>query len=678
MSLQQCRLVLHQSSSGKRRGELEPLIPNSNAVVTWYFLEEVTDICEETVNCTWQVGIPSGSYESSIRTVDLLISKGHLTYKRPDGKPSVQTILENKSAVSEFLAVAVASADRESEIGVKLILPVGDGYISRADVISFRMHGCTLAKVVSDFVRPCQRVVSLAMQPKDDEGEQLQKILQAALGGMIANPYNSVSLTDAMMALESEVRSRLSLKWLLPQSIPYKRVALVKARRDDLSFEGIKALGIGLIILDAPGHWLEECHGPFSHLREAFVSFNLNPDKRFTQRLIEAVEGLQLDGIVTREEPLLARVAQAAAALGLPTSPASAFAISTDKHATRMLDGESASALRVATVAELQQHLNSSEKPLNIEYPLVVKPCLGSGSNCVSKVCTETELVQAVEKATSRIIGYEGAVPITSEVVIEPYIDGPEVDANFVMWKGEILFFDVSDDFPSTADKANASIGDDFQETMFIYPSRLPKEEQDLLRTSLRDSLLRAGLTTGVFHVEARVRNSSMHYVEKENGTFELEPRSTTSNLKPSIFLLEINARPPAYFGLMAVAWTYGVDFWALHVLRALDDEARFRALSIPFINGPQFDSGVVLIMPDKGGILTSADPGEIFKRRHPDLIANILLYREWFRKGERVPPPDGTTMAFLSILVVMSRNGRQGLLSLASTIRKEWQHTVE
>lgn len=36
--------------------------------------------------------------------------------------------------------------------------------------------------------------------------------------------------------------------------------------------------------------------------------------------------------------------------------------------------------------------------------------------------------------------------------MIEPYIDGPEVDANLVLLDGEVIFFEVTDDFPKPGD----------------------------------------------------------------------------------------------------------------------------------------------------------------------------------------------------------------------------------
>jgi hypothetical protein len=175
---------------------------------------------------------------------------------------------------------------------------------------------------------------------------------------------------------------------------------------------------------------------------------------------------------------------------------------------------------------------------------------------------------------------------------------------NFVLWNGEILFCEVSDDFPSNADSPGATSSHTFQETAFIHPSRLPPSEQDLLHQALLDRILHIGFRSGVFHIKARVRYSAMKYVE-ENSILDLQynvTRDKQQRPKPSIFLIKVNPRPPGYYGLMSLAWTYGVDYFALHVLHALGDEARIRALSEPFMCGPQYDDVFMLVIPERRG----------------------------------------------------------------------------
>lgn len=71
-----------------------------------------------------------------------------------------------------------------------------------------------------------------------------------------------------------------------------------------------------------------------------------------------------------------------------------------------------------------------------------------------------------------------------------------------------------------------------------FYPSQLDSEEINLIRSSLRRSLLQFGLRSGVFYLEARVRNSSKRYRESD-GNLDLisDNAGLIAKSCPEIFL---------------------------------------------------------------------------------------------------------------------------------------------
>ncbi|KAL5361378.1 hypothetical protein BJX96DRAFT_185268 [Aspergillus floccosus] len=565
------------------------------------------------------------------------------------------------ATVKWFMLQAISRAKCDIPLGFQLLLSVSVGYVARSDIIESRMQGCHWVAAAAGLMQPRQKVLPWTQETNGGDKFSLGKVLTGAIAVIQARDVRRAII------------DRLSFRWLLPNPVPPRRLAMVEVRQDYKSIEAIYGLGIQLIVLDRPGHWLEPDNGPYAHLREAFVPFDTNVDASFADRLTRILEPLRVDGVVTRNDRLVTAVAGVVETLGLPTSPAAAFEKATNKYATRLSEIDRGFALCVSGPSDLQEKLHPSDgnQLAHLQYPLVVKPCEGDGSHCVSK---------AVEKVGRRIIRHEGGVPVPSDVLIEPYIDGPEVDVNFVLWDGGILFSEVSDDFPSDADSPGATSSDTFQETAFVHPSRLPPSEQNLLRQALLDRILHMGFRSGVFHVEARVRNSAMKYAQ-ENGIVDLQYNATRDDQrqpKPSVFLIEINARPPGYYGLMSPAWTYGVDYFALHVLHALGDEARMRALSQPFMRGPQYDGALMLIIPEKRGTLTSGDPAEKFMEEHPEVMNDILLRREPFVRGDLVPGPDAPTIPFLSVLVLCSKNGREGLLRNMAIIRRDWRHTIK
>ena len=526
-------------------------------------------------------------------------------------------------------------------------------------------------------MQPRQYIECIPTEKPQHELMQLYNILSGCIGAVLVNSAEFGSTDAAMDALENEFRYRLALEFLLPDPIPRKRVAIVRCPRELLTCEAIRCLGLDLVVLDQPGHFLEDPQGPLAYLRESFYPIDLNIDDGLSQRIVVTAKDLKLDGIFTRYDLYAAQVADAAERLGLPTSPHSAHAIATDKYATRMVDAEANGAFSVNNGNELEQRLRNPKKPLNIQYPVVVKPCFGWSSLGVTKARDEGELIAAVRKAHSRILGHEGDTPIQSRVMIEPYVEGPEVDVNFALWDGEIVFSNILDDFPSHGDSNDKTGEGDFQETILLLPSKLPKLEKDMLNRRLRDCVLRMGFRTGVFHCEARMRNSAMKYLHK-NGITDLDEDHQPRDLEPSVFMIEVNARPPGYYGLYSVTWTHGVDYYLLHVLRCVLDEKRFRALAVPFSEDVQHSIANIYIMPEKGGILRSLDPAIRLRREKPSIMDSISLYGNFFEPGEYVTPPDAVEASFLAIIIVESRTGREDLLRKVEEIREEWIPTIE
>jgi biotin carboxylase len=167
---------------------------------------------------------------------------------------------------------------------------------------------------------------------------------------------------------------------------------------------------------------------------------------------------------MTISDARLPGIAKACEILGLPTSPSDAYAIAGDKEKTRMLEQGSDECFSLSSAEELEVYL-SERRGRPLQFPMVVKPCIGWNSDRVSKVFNNVDLAVAVRKAAER---HSNSPKRRTEVVIEPYIDGPEVDANFVLLDGEILFFEVCDDFPCKGDAEDAGLEDNFQETQMV------------------------------------------------------------------------------------------------------------------------------------------------------------------------------------------------------------------
>lgn len=646
----------------------------------------------------WRVNVAADSF--SVQSVDLVVTqlpkysdaRQHApTFTWPRILHSGLGIGGERSDIRTFLDQALREPNNVScPNAFKLILPKVTGYVAQSNIIETRFHACAQVEAVASFLRPGEHIEAFT-PPGSGPGKaalitQLYALLTTAIGAVKSTTLDPTSSPwQTLDGLERELENRLGLTLLMSEPVPRKRVGLVQCLDYRMSLELLLHLNIDLVVFDEPGTCMENPDGALATMRASFHPIDLTPDDGFVQRLYDAARDLRLDGLTSRFDPIFEKVAEVAQLLRLPTPPPSAMKIATDKYLTRMIqpdrDQDRNQAIRVKNRPQLEALLRNPDyqKRPQIPYPVVVKPTNGWGSYGVAKAVNETELLTAVEWASGYIIGF-----VNSEVMIEPYCDGPEIDINLAIWDGDVTFFDVADNAPTAGDLDEVSMTGrkDFQEGLFMYPSQLPGSEQDLVCEYMRDCILRMGFRTGVFHCEARVRDSSMHYVRQSGSSIiDIEPRDLpeiSDQPAPSVFLLEINARAPGYVGLYASSWTYGVDMWALHMLHCIGDEARFRALSESFTKGAQHDSAVVLIMPEKGGILRSGDPRPRLRREKPELAACVPLCLYHFEEGQQVVPPDSTENEFTSVLVVESKKGRADLMKTVEEVRLEWAPVIE
>ena len=609
---------------------------------------------------------PSFSWPTNPEDIDLLTevsaNERHLIVSQDFGSV----------AAFRFVVKCLSAADYEYGSVAKLVVPRSRGYIVRSDIIPLRLLDCSLVTSAVGFAKPLQFFDG---EPIHIETlQQVPSSFAASVGGMLLKDPTSTGLNtldSELTCLDVELRDRLSFPWLSMQAPKRQTLALVEGGRrsppggnGETVFTAAEALGIDMVVLDNPGHWLD---GPrWSHWRKEFIPIEctLQSDAVFTRRVVEAIRSYDghLDGLVTFCDHYKEPVAEAALQLSLPTCSPSAYALATDKFRLRRFEGHEA--YRASSV----EQATSIVREHNLQFPLIMKPCTGYLSEGVFRVESLPQLeagVQAID------IDRHGP-----EFAIEKYCQGPEVDANFVICDGELLFFEASDEFPKSADVNGHGDVKSFIEVGNILPSKLPEHELALLRDSLHESLLRVGFQDGIYHLEARVEHSSMEYVTKDN-VLDLSERSIPLKGAPSAWLIEINPRPPGIQASDASKHTYGVDYWGLGLLFALQERQRVKQLSHPFAQGPQYWCEMVFIPVEKGGVYDSEDVcTELFNRR-PDFADCVSWCHCFFTKGDRVPDPTTGVNSWVAHFNVFSRSSRAHLLEVAESVRRELKFSI-
>ena len=651
------------------------------------------DILFTTVSISHRPKILGPLPEAEIHIVTSKVDAGvsgqaNISWTKPDNEKSkAHLFLQN--------AIMMNVDQNGSQItAMKLLLPAVDGYVVRNDLIQRRFLNYDLAERLSDFTSPRQHVRRFVTSSEN----LLEKAVNDALGAVLLKGLPGVQpalLESAMSLLEFEVMARLSFPWIVSIPIPRRRLAIVEGRSDpsvSAASEGVlraaAALDIGLVILDQEGHWLQSATN--EHLRDEFLVCDLSVDDELPSRIVDALSRSRraIDGITTYSDRHLIATAKVAQMLGFCTNLPDSIEMCNDKRRMREVVTPQVATLFTTGLADLKEQLKSFQFPL--QYPMIVKPTQGSSSEGVNKVHSRVDLLAAVENNQKQF-------PERS-FLIEPYVPGPEVDANFVLLDGQILFNETNDDFPSSAEIPHTSLSPSFAEMSTIMPSNLPEPELSLLKSSLTETLAKLGCRYGVYHVEARVKDSRKEYRMTENGLELMHRQSnTTWHPDPSIFLIEINARTPGHQESFATELTYGIDYYALYMLLAIvrrpsadrsghqriENEAnsdseltRLYALSHSFPAHIRYPTNIVFIPVARNGTFVSAKP------LSQELMKFIPHFRILMKKGQVIQDPKMAgkwpfIAYFLVTAKLVGKDGRAQARTLGERVRESFEYEL-
>ncbi|KAF7875104.1 hypothetical protein EAF04_002276 [Stromatinia cepivora] len=597
--------------------------------------------------------------ETSLLVVDV--------FKRiPDGQAlrgfqEGQINVSSESSLSlKFLVAHLAAND----CIVRLLLPTVSGYLVQSDFLDRRLADCSDVVEAQTFILLDQylEIVNIDACNVLD----IADISANAVGAMVMS-CTSRAWSDIKAAKSNEeLTRRFSFAWHCVKQTPKRRLAVIRpgppshllglSKLEDLATTAA-SLNIVLVFFDDPCHGLGDAD--WEHLREDFVPMDMAFTEDMPRRIASAVSNYpkQIDGIIGMYEPLLTVVAEAATLLGFPTSSPKSVAAARDKYQTRQFD-QSLFCYRIQSVSDLEDVLARYRSVMPLYLPLIVKPANGWASEGVCKVTCEEELRDAVIRLWQPPFSDKYGRDSHGLVLVEPYVDGPEVDANLVLVDGEIVFFEVNDDFPSTGD----SDGQGFIETLNAIPSALPESEMNALRLKVHATVLAMGFRTGMFHVEARVHNSTYDFVLGKDGVLDLGAKpgiGDTKSATPTVFILEVNPRPPGMRTHAAVARAYGVSYRSVALLTAVGDHERLRALTVPFVGGAQYHMQVLFIAAQKGGVYQSGDICSTILEREPHLRSHIMQCMGFLHNGQEVPDPRVRTSG-IACFWIASREGRR------------------
>ena len=152
-----------------------------------------------------------------------------------------------------------------------------------------------------------------------------------------------------------------------------------------------------------------------------------------------------------------------------------------------------------------------------VDFPCIIKPTDNAGSRGVAKVKNCEELLENYE--------YSHSCSRHGKVIVEEYLDGPEVSVEVMVVNGEVNILQITDKI--TTDSPH------FVEMGHTQPSRLSEGIQSQIRAVAKLACKSIGLDKGPAHVEMKVTSRGPVMIELgarmggDNITTHLVPLST-------------------------------------------------------------------------------------------------------------------------------------------------------
>ncbi|NNJ03355.1 ATP-grasp domain-containing protein [Streptomyces sp. PKU-MA01144] len=219
--------------------------------------------------------------------------------------------------------------------------------------------------------------------------------------------------------------------------------------------------------------------------------------------MIEAARQVPADGVLCWDETRILPSALLAEEFGMPTMPSEAVRTCRDKHATRLaLSTAGASPVAASAAEDLPQALSAAGA---IGYPVVVKPRALVGSNGTTLVTGPEHLAQVFESIAGRSMR-EVRERFQAPVVVEEYLDGPEISVDALCWNGLVT--------PLFVARKHLGYAPHFEEVGHTVDSADPLLEDPELRSALTAVHAAVGLQRAWTHTEWRLTRNGPRLVE--------------------------------------------------------------------------------------------------------------------------------------------------------------------
>lgn len=262
--------------------------------------------------------------------------------------------------------------------------------------------------------------------------------------------------------------------------------------------------------------------------------------------VLQAAKRHKIDGIMTLASDMPMRtVAKVASEMGLVGINEETAYKATNKTAMRRALGECGIPIPVYyKVTNEEEFFEAVYKLRNCGYKIIVKPADNSGSRGVSFISEYTnEKLKAIYKY-SKLFSHSG------ELVVEEFMEGPEVSVETLSVGGEYHIIQITDKLTTGAPC--------FVEMGHSQPSQLDKKIQDAIKMVTIAANEAIGITNGPSHTEIKVTSEGPKIVEigarlgGDNIATHLVPLSSGINMVEACIKLSLGETPDFEYELNA------------------------------------------------------------------------------------------------------------------------------
>jgi len=145
-----------------------------------------------------------------------------------------------------------------------------------------------------------------------------------------------------------------------------------------------------------------------------------------------------------------------------------------------------------------------------VEFPVVLKPLLLSGSRGVIRADNREEFVAAFHRIATLLRDrefFQMRRAAAKRLLVESYISGREAAVEGLLTAGQLRVLAIFD-------KPDPLEGPFFEETIYVTPSRLPPETQHAIHRAVSSACKILGLQHGPIHAEARLNEQGVFILE--------------------------------------------------------------------------------------------------------------------------------------------------------------------